>query len=61
MIDIVCGYTDPLCPIGDVYCADAEEALAMAAFTGGRAWVEFWKDGAAVIRNDLVNTEEAFL
>lgn len=54
-IDIIEGYTDPI--IGDVYCNDAEEALAMARGTDGHAWVEFWRDGAAVSRAPLIQLE----
>jgi hypothetical protein len=56
MVDFLYGYTDPLRKVGDVSCDSAEQALDMAERTGGRAWVEFWHDGAPIIRSDLIRT-----
>jgi hypothetical protein len=69
MVDLVYGYTDPIMVKrdrkrfphderpGSVYCSDENEALDMAERTGGKAWVEFWQDGNAVVRSDLVRLE----
>jgi hypothetical protein len=55
MIDIICGYTDPL--LGDVYCDEAIDATTLALATGGEAWVEFWHDGIKGPRSGLVHLE----